>query len=87
MPTLAAVIREFDPKKYRSVDVAKILGCRDEYVRVVWQRMDPKRMQLDSEKAYRRQTWKYHNDPEYRDNYLRRQREYKQRRKTAEARA
>ncbi len=49
MPTLAAVIREFDPNKYRSVEVAKILGCRDEYVRVAWQRMDPARKQADAE--------------------------------------
>lgn len=56
-PSLAAVIREFDRKKYTSVQVAEILGCRDEYVRVAWQRMDPERRRLDCQKAvewYRR---------------------------------
>ncbi len=81
MPTLAAVIREFDPKKYRSVDVAKILGCRDEYVRTVWQRVNPERRRRDNEKKVAFHQRKYETDHEYRANYRRRQRQWYHRNK------
>ncbi len=98
MPTLAAVIREFDPKKYRSVDVAKIIGCSDSYVRSAWQRMDPKRKRYDVEyrkrysskpevraRANARFRERYASDPAFREERIR----YvtNARRKKAEARA
>ena len=49
--SLAAKIRDYDPAQNSSATVAAELGTSDEYVRVVWQRMDPERKALDIAKG------------------------------------
>ena len=91
--TLAEKIRQYDAKDNRSVDVAREIGCRDEYVRVVWQRMDPSRRKADRAKSIkwcqenrdrynkRAREWsakRYKSDPDFRAAHLERCRLYYQ---------
>lgn len=48
MPSIAHEVRRFDPAFWRSVEVARIVGCSDSYVRTVWQRRNPKRLRQDA---------------------------------------
>ena len=91
--TLAEKIRQYDAKNNRSVDVARELCCRDEYVRTVWQRMDPARRKADSARSSkwckenrdrhnkRVREWyskRYNSDPDFRAACLERGRLYYQ---------
>lgn len=59
--SLAAKIRDYDPMQ-KSADVAHELGCREEYVRAVWQRMCPKKRRRELVTAVKR----YHTNHKYR---------------------
>ena len=63
--SLAAKIRDYDPKQ-KSADVAHELGCREEYVRAVWQRMCPKKRRRELDYVRNR----YHTDADYRRNLI-----------------
>jgi hypothetical protein len=55
-PSLASRIRTFDSRAWRSVDVAKVLGCSDSYVRAVRQRLSQQRREQD--RAYFRAVYR-----------------------------
>lgn len=56
MTTKAARIRQLLDAKVRNSMIADICQCREEYVRVVKQRLDPRRQEMD-QAAHRARYW------------------------------
>ena len=86
--SLAAKIRDYDPKNNRSVDVAAELETSSDYVRAVWQRMTPKKQASEMKyrtenKAYitalarKRFRRRYRTDSVFRRKYLEKTKAYK----------